>query len=71
MFKHQEYSDGFQVTISPDLSRLIEDAKECSNHRAFYNAFNVFNAKKNEMYRLYRRGKNRCNKCGVKLKCQD
>ena len=41
------------------LDKVIKEAKECFVHKLNYVYYN---------YRLYRRGKNRCTRCGVKLR---
>lgn len=61
------YNASIEVSVSPELAKLIEDSQKCFVHKTFYAAFSMFGAKKNELYRLYRRGKNRCLRCGVKL----
>ncbi len=64
--KHKEYSNGFAVELDDATAKMIEDAQRCSAHLIFYAAFDVFGGS-NKLYRLYRRGKNRCHRCGVKL----
>lgn len=41
--------------------KTIEEAQECLTHRMNYPLIE-------NPYRLYRRGKNRCQRCGVKIK---
>lgn len=48
---------------NPNMIYLVNkkafEAQECMNHRMNYSF--------DKPYRLYRRGKNRCNRCGVKI----
>ena len=43
-----------------EFMHWIKEAYKCEEHRAKY-AFG------DEHYKLYRRGKNRCKRCGVKI----
>jgi hypothetical protein len=67
IFEHKGYVKGITVSTSktnniiPLLNTKIAKSKECTEHLLYYSAFN-------EPYRLYRRGKNRCKKCGLKIK---
>jgi len=61
MFKHKEYSMGFKCSSNLILQRMdiaISNTKECMKH-ALFNMISV---------RKYRRGKNRCLRCGLKIK---
>ena len=66
MYQHKEYSVGFEVdkgtgTALPKFIKHVEIIQRCLLHSMFY-------ALDSNRYRKYRRGKNRCLRCGVKLK---
>lgn len=63
MFKHKQYGISIKIKknkFAKDVMSMLEDGKICMGHILNYNLFD-------KTYRLYRRGKNRCKNCGVKL----
>ena len=58
-FKHKEYGSSLKVSkedLPPGMSKIIKELQECTAH-AMMNV--LFNKR-----RRYRRGKNRCLRCG-------
>lgn len=69
-WRHKLYGSSIKITRKPkyyktveSLSNAITQAEECMRHKIDY-------ALMKNSYRLYRRGKNRCNNCGIKLEAQ-
>lgn len=67
-FKWKEYSSSVRLNASSRMvdyiNRHIKEAEECLSH-------SIFNMVFTNGYRVYRRGKNRCVRCGLKLKHSD
>jgi len=62
-FKYRQYFNTISIRGKHEaLSDLIEkkqiEARECLNHKVNYRLLT-------NPYRRYRRGKNRCNRCGL------
>ena len=64
-YSWKQYSTSIRVS-SPDpiLHELLQTRLDCANHYLDYEISTMLYAKR---YRRYRRGKNRCQYCGVKL----
>lgn len=65
IYKHKEYEEGIVVrscdrNFIKRFYTLIIESQDCLKHQINSNLFN-------NPYRPYRRGKNRCKRCGVKL----
>ena len=62
MFEHKAYGMSIKVNwkIDDSLFKLIEQSKVCLEHGMAYVIEGIY-------YRKYKRGKNRCQRCGVKL----
>lgn len=65
-WRYKDYSSSIKIKRTPKyyktietLSNAISQVEECMRHKLDYAI--------GKMYRLYRRGKNRCSNCGVKL----
>lgn len=63
-WRHKSYSKGIKVKPTEKLMRKLFNscaiAQKCLQHKFDYALFH-------NPYRLYRRGKNRCLDCGIKL----
>lgn len=69
--KPKEYSATISVPIDffkkgIAVKTALANALDCSEHLAVY-AFHHAFGENNKGYKLYRRGKNRCRRCGVKI----
>lgn len=51
------------LTGSNLFLELLDDVQQCGRHELDY----IIGQNWNKRYRKYRRGKNRCQRCGVKL----
>lgn len=62
-YRHKEYGMGFKAKragYGTSIVEMVLQAQRCMGHAIDY----IMN---NHTYRKYRRGKNRCLRCGVKL----